>query len=120
MRIKNYLPYLLALLPQVIFSQYLLVVLTTVLIGFLAAWFIEGRRVFLRMLGIQFVFFLVLFLVFQANISYLGQIMSNLKMPAIIVPILFVLFNTLNLAILFFFGYKVARMITGQKPAVTR
>ncbi|MEL6941236.1 MAG: hypothetical protein AAFO82_01085 [Bacteroidota bacterium] len=109
--LKNNIPFLLALLPQILFSNYMLVLITTIGIGFLGAWLIEGNRVFLKMLVLQLVFFSILFLLKKDNILYLDQVIQNLELPSVIVPILFILFNTLNIAILFFFGYKFQRLL---------
>ncbi len=103
--------FLLALLPQLLFKEYFLTLISTIIIGAIAGWFINEKRVFLKMLLVQFIFFSILFIVKRSSIFYLDQVMDNLELPYFLMPLFFIVFNSLNIAILFYFGYKLCKLI---------
>lgn len=109
--IKNWLPFLIALVPQILFENYNYVLVLTIVIGFLAGWFVTDRKIFTKMFLIQLVFFSALFYSTTKNIAYLNQVIENLGMPSFLIDIIFILFNTLNIAILFLFGYRLQKLI---------
>ncbi|AGC75274.1 hypothetical protein DDD_0147 [Nonlabens dokdonensis DSW-6] len=40
----------------------------------------------------------------------MNNVAENLGMPAFIIPVIFILFNTLNFSILFSFGYRLQKL----------
>lgn len=115
--IKSFLPLILALIPQFIFENYTLVVLFTVAVGFAGGWLLEDKKIFLKMALFQLIFFSILFFVSRGNVFYLNEVMQNLKLPLFLIPIVFILFNTLNVAILFLFGYRIQKLVFNTNPS---
>ncbi len=112
--IKNILPYLLATLPQIVLENYILMIAVTVIIGFFGGYVLEDKKVFLKILALQFLVFSILFFISRDHISYLDGVLTNLGMTTLLVPIVFITFNVLNISILFFFGYKLQNLVVYQ------
>ncbi|PZX38989.1 hypothetical protein LX97_02354 [Nonlabens dokdonensis] len=108
--IKNILPIAIALIPQIIFENYTYVLISIIIIGFISGWFLNDKKIFLKALILQLVFFTILYCITNKNISYLNNVAENLGMPAFIIPVIFILFNTLNFSILFSFGYRLQKL----------
>lgn len=107
----NYLPYLLALLPQFIFQNYTLVIIGTILTGLIAAYFVAATRVFGKMFIIELFAFTIVFFMLKDRVAYLNGVLNSFALPAIALSIIFPVFNALNIAILFFTGYKLGRLL---------
>ncbi|CAL2082516.1 hypothetical protein [Tenacibaculum sp. 190524A02b] len=116
-RIKNTLPFILALVPQLLFEKYIYVLIITIIIGFIGAWIQEDKKIFSKMLIIQLIFFSIIFYFTKDNISYLNNVAENLKLPAFLITIIFILFNTLNISILFLFGYRFQKLVFNNTPS---
>lgn len=116
-RIKNTLPFILALVPQLLFEKYIYVLIITIIIGFIGAWIQEDKKIFSKMLIIQLIFFSIIFYFTKDNISYLNNVAENLKLPAFLITIIFILFNTLNISILFLFGYRLQKLVFNNTPS---
>lgn len=109
--IKKIIPYLLATLPQILIENYTLIVVFTIITGFFGGYILESKKVFFKILLIQFFVFSILFFISRDHIFYLDVVLENLGMTKILAPILFITFNVLNISILFFFGFKLQNLI---------
>lgn len=109
--IKNILPFIILLFPQVIFENYTYILVSTITIGFICGRVLDDKNVFLKALIFQFIFFTMLFYITNKNIFYLNNIAENLGLSTLLIPVVFVLFNSLNISILFLFGYKLNKLI---------
>lgn len=113
--ILNYIPYLLVVALQFIVENYTLLLLSIILIGFLASFKIERNKVFLKSFLIAFIVFITVFLIYQSRVDYIKELLVNLGLPSLFVFVFFPLVNALNTAILFFFGYKIGTLLTKKK-----
>lgn len=109
--VKNILPIIIALIPQIIFENYTYTLVSIIVIGFISGWFLHDKKVFLKSLIFQLVFFTILYYLTNNNIFYLNNVAENLGLPTLVIPIIFVLFNILNFSILFSFGYRLQKLI---------
>jgi len=116
--ILNYLPYIVVLITQFLINNYTIILLTTILIGFIAAFTIERKRVFLKSFLIAIVVFTTVFLIYQSRIEYLKGILENLGLSSVLIYVLFPLFNALNTAILFLIGYKIGVLFNERKKHI--
>ncbi|AXG70232.1 hypothetical protein KORDIASMS9_02471 [Kordia sp. SMS9] len=112
--IKEYLLYFMAVLPQIFLEDYYIILLATVSIGFIAGYLIQSKKVFLKMMIIQLIVISILFYLHHDRIAYIETILQNLGLSLILIPVIFIVFNTLNIAILFFFGYKIQDLIASN------
>ncbi|TRX31767.1 hypothetical protein FNW52_18310 [Flavobacterium sp. ZT3R18] len=115
--ILNYLPYIVVLLAQFLINNYTIILLITILTGFIAAFKIEHKRVFLKCFIIGFVVFTIVFLIYESRVAYVKDLFVNLGLSGLFIYVLFPLFNALNTAILFFFGYKIGTLVLERKLA---
>lgn len=113
--ILNYLPFVVALLAQFLINNYTVIVLFTILTGFVAAFRIERKRVFLKSFLTGVVVLTIVFLVYQSRVEYLKGLLVNLELPSVLIYVFFPLFNALNTAILFFFGYKIGTFVLERR-----
>lgn len=113
----NYLPYVVVLLAQFLINNYTIILLITILTGFVAAFKIEHKRVFLKCFLLGVVVFTTVFLIFESRVAYVNDLLVNLGLPGFFIYVFFPLFNALNTAILFFFGYKIGTLILEKKLA---
>ncbi|WP_209405586.1 hypothetical protein [Pseudozobellia sp. WGM2] len=109
--IKYTLPFITALFPQVLFENYTFILVCTIVIGFIGGWFLTDRNVFLKMIISQLIFFGILFYTANKNISYLDHVVENLGLSTFLIDVTFILFNTLNISLLFLFGFKFQKLI---------
>lgn len=109
--IKNVLPIVIALIPQIAFENYTYTLVSVIIIGFISGWFLNDKKVFLKALIFQLVFFAILYYLTKNNIFYLNNVAENLGLPTLVIPIIFILFNILNFSILFSFGYRLQKLI---------
>lgn len=116
--ILNYLPYIVVLIAQFLINNYSIILITTILIGFIAAFTIERKRVFLKSFLIAIVVFTTVFLIYQSRIEYLKGILENLGLSSVLIYVLFPLFNALNTAILFLIGYKIGVLFNERKKHI--
>lgn len=116
--ILNYLPYIVVLIAQFLINNYAIILITTILIGFIAAFTIERKRVFLKSFLIAIVVFTTVFLIYQSRIEYLKGILENLGLSSVLIYLLFPLFNALNTAILFLIGYKIGVLFNDRKKHI--
>lgn len=110
--IINYLPYCIAIVLQFIIPSYFLIVLLTVLIGIISAFFIKRRRVFIRSFSLTFLIFMLVFILYQSRIVYMGDVIASIGLPSITLYILFPLFTALNVSILFYTGYVLGTLFS--------
>ncbi|MEM0578409.1 hypothetical protein [Flavobacterium polysaccharolyticum] len=113
--ILNYLPFVVVLLAQFLINDYNIIVLFTILTGFVAAFIIERKRVFLKCFFIGIVLFTMVFLIYESRVDYLKALLVNIGFSSVLIYVFFPLFNALNTAILFFFGYKIGVLISERK-----
>lgn len=109
--IKNTLPYFLGILPQFCFQNYTVIVFITILIGFLGGYLIKSSKVFIKIAVFQFFAFIIFYIICKENIAYLNDVFENLNLPVLLLPVLFTVFNVLNISILFFFGFRLQKLI---------
>jgi hypothetical protein len=110
-QLRKFSPLLLALPFQFLFQDYSWIVISTILAGFVAQLLTEDKRLFLKVFIIELVIFALIFMYFSNRISYLDHVFQNLRLPEFLIGGFFVAFNALNIATLFFMGYKVSSLI---------
>ncbi|MFW0739596.1 hypothetical protein [Flavobacterium sp. T12S277] len=115
--ILNYLPYIVVLLAQFFINNYNIIVILTILTGFVAAFKIENKRVFLKSFLVGLVAFTIVFLIYESRVEYVKDLLVNIGLPGLFIYVLFPLFSALNTAILFFIGYKTGRLVLERKLA---
>ena len=104
----KYLPYLLAVIPQILFKEYTWIVFSTIAIGFLSSLLIGRQQaVFLKIFIAELIVFGLLFFVSRDHVLYFDDVFKNLGISTALIPIVFIVFNVLNISLLFYFGYKV-------------
>ncbi|MEL6970386.1 MAG: hypothetical protein AAFZ63_01105 [Bacteroidota bacterium] len=107
---KKLLPgvfYLFALVPQFVFTQYEWMVAAVFLIGFCSAFAFRSGQVFWPLFIMQVLLTGIAFFLLGDRVSYLGDVLANFGIPAFALPILFVLFNALNVPLIFLFGRNI-------------
>ena len=67
--------------------------------------------VFIKMMMIELIVFSTTLFIFKDRIFYLNGILENLEIPEILLSICIPIFNSLNVAILFFTGYKLGNLL---------
>jgi hypothetical protein len=115
--ILNYLPYIVVLLAQFFINNYNIIVILTILTGFVAAFKIENKRVFLKSFLVGLVAFTIVFFIYESRVEYVKDLLVNIGLPGLFIYVLFPLFSALNTAILFFIGYKTGRLVLERKLA---
>ena len=110
-RLTNVMPYLVALIPQIVFHNYTFVLLSTILIGFISGWTLTIKGVFMKMAIVQLAFYSLLFLTNKSNIEYLNDVLGNFGLSSYLLPFLFIIFNTLNISFLFLLGRKIQKLL---------
>ncbi|WP_374175244.1 hypothetical protein [Flavobacterium tructae] len=113
--ILNYLPYIIVLLAQFLINNYTIILIFTILTGFVAAFKIENKRVFLKCFLIGLVVCTTVFLIYESRIGYIKDLIVNLGLSSLFIYVFLPLFNALNTAILFFFGYKIGTLVLERK-----
>lgn len=113
--ILNYLPYIVVLLAQFLINNYTAILILTIVTGFIAGFKIENKRVFLKCFLIGLVVSTTVFLIYESRVEYVKELLVNIGLSSIFIYVLFPLFNALNTAILFFFGYKIGTLILERK-----
>ncbi len=114
-KILNYLPYIVVLITQFLIDNYTIILISTILIGFIAAFRIEHKKVFLKSFVTAFIVFTTVFLIYQSRVDYVRDILVNLGLSSVFIYVFFPLLNALNTAILFFFGYKIGTLFIKKK-----
>ncbi|WP_299315150.1 hypothetical protein [uncultured Aquimarina sp.] len=113
-KVINYWPYLLALLPQFIFTNYTLIVVTVILIGFISGYAAKNKLVVVKMIILELIVFSIVLFVYKDRIFYLDEIFKNLEIPIIMLSIVVPVFNALNITVLFFMGYTLSSLLPGK------
>lgn len=113
--IINYLPYIVVLIAQFLINNYTAIILFTILIGFIAAFKIERKKVFLKCFIIGLILFTIVFLIYKARVEYINGLFINLGLSGAFIYVFFPLFNALNTAILFFLGYKIGTLVDDRR-----
>ncbi|OHT45874.1 hypothetical protein [Flavobacterium tructae] len=113
--ILNYLPYVVVLLAQFLINNYTVILILTIVTGFIAAFKIENKRVFLKCFLIGLVVATTVFLIYESRVEYVKELFVNIGLSSLFIYVLFPLFNALNTAILFFFGYKIGTLVLERK-----
>lgn len=113
--ILNYLPYVVVLLAQFLINNYTVILILTIVTGFIAAFKIENKRVFLKCFLIALVVATTVFLIYESRVEYVKELFVNIGLSSLFIYVLFPLFNALNTAILFFFGYKIGTLVLERK-----
>ncbi|OXB23739.1 hypothetical protein B0A80_09765 [Flavobacterium tructae] len=113
--ILNYLPYIVVLLAQFLINNYTVILILTIVTGFIAAFKIENKRVFLKCFLIGLVVATTVFLIYESRVEYVKDLLVNLGLSSLFIYVVFPLFSALNTAILFFFGFKIGTLILERK-----
>ncbi|BFM44001.1 hypothetical protein CFS9_26420 [Flavobacterium sp. CFS9] len=113
--ILNYLPYIVVLLAQFLINNYTVILILTIVTGFIAGFKIENKSVFLKCFLIGLVVSTTVFLIYESRVEYVKELLVNIGLSSLFIYVLFPLFNALNTAILFFFGYKIGTLILERK-----
>ncbi|GGG24288.1 hypothetical protein GCM10011344_26280 [Dokdonia pacifica] len=108
-------PYAICLLPQFFITDYLWYMIIIIAIGFLAKFVVRPKNVFVTLFVLELVTCAILFLVFNDRVFYLNGIFENLKLPALLSPVAFILFNAINMTVLFFTGYTLGKVVSIRK-----
>ncbi len=111
-KVINQWPFLIALLPQFFIDDYLWIIITVILIGSISRFFLKDKRVFIKMFVMELIVFSIIFFVFKDRVFYLHGTLESVGLPNILLSVLFILFNALNIAILFFAGYALSTLFT--------
>jgi CDP-diglyceride synthetase len=111
----NYLPFIVVLLAQFLINNYTIILIFTILIGFLAAFKIERKSVFLKNFIIGLIVFTAVFLLYESRVEYVKSLFVNLGLSSVFIYVMFPLFNALNTAILFAFGFKIGGLVADRK-----
>ena len=114
-KILNYLPYILVILIQFLMSNYSMILMTIILIGFVSPFTIKHRKVFLKTFLMALLVFTTVFLIYQSRLGYVKELLVNLGLPEFFVFVFFPVINALNTAILFFFGYSIGNLFARRK-----
>ena len=101
---KNYIFYILALIPQLIFTNYILVMVSTILIGFIGYSFIQQKHIFFKMFLFELLFFVIVLYFCHKNITYFYNVLKGFQISEIVVTMILILFNAINVAVLFYLG----------------
>ncbi|MHA7059721.1 hypothetical protein ACWGOQ_0021015 [Aquimarina sp. M1] len=118
-KVINYWPYFIALIPQFIFNDYIWIVISIIFIGFISQYSIKNNLVFIKMMIIELIVFSMILFIFSDRIFYLKGILENLEIPEILLSICIPIFNSLNVAILFFTGYKLGSLFVNKTKELT-
>lgn len=110
-KLINHWPYVMAILPQLIFTDYIWVIISTILIGSIAYYFIPAQKVFGKIFIIELVLFFILFFIVQDRVFYMKDVLKHFGLPTFILLVIFPFFNALNVGILFFTGYQISRLL---------
>ncbi|WP_428231974.1 hypothetical protein [Flavobacterium sp.] len=116
--ILNYLPYIVVLIAQFLINNYTIILIFTILAGFIAAFKIEHKNVFWKCFIMGIIVFTTVFLIYESRVDYLKGLFVNMGLSSGFIYVFFPLFNALNTAILFFFGYKIGALMYGRKSLV--
>lgn len=114
-KILNYLPFIVVLIPQFLINNYIIILLFTILIGFLSFFTIERKRVFLKCFLFGIAVFTTVFLIYESRVDYVNGLLINLGLSRLFIYVVFPVFSALNTTILFFFGYKTAQLFFDKK-----
>ncbi|MEO7976398.1 hypothetical protein [Flavobacterium sp.] len=114
-KILNYLPFIVVLLAQFLINNYTIILIFTILIGFMAGFKIERKRVFLKHFIIGLIVFTAVFLLYESRVVYVKSLFVNLGLSSVFIYVLFPLFSALNTAILFAFGFKFGVLVADRK-----
>ena len=99
-KILNYLPYILVVLIQFLVNNYTVILVSIILIGAIASFKIERKRVFLKSFLIALIVFATVFLIYQSRVDYVKGLLVNLGLPGGFIYVLFVLSNNESLLLL--------------------
>jgi hypothetical protein len=75
--------------------------------------------VFFKMFVLELITISVVYFVYENRVLYLSGVFENLNISETFVPISFLIFNALNISILFFFGYKISSLLLNKKNKIT-
>ena len=114
-KILNYLPFTVVLIAHFLINNYTILLIFIILTGFVAAFKIERKTVFLKNFIIGLVVFTAVFLIYESRVEYVKSFFVNLELSSVLIYVLFPLFNALNTAILFAFGFKIGILIADRK-----
>lgn len=105
--IIKYIPYIVVVLPQLFITNYILIIITTVLIGAIFSFYIQQEKTFLKVFVTSLISFLLLYFIFQDRVQYVVDMLGNLSLPKILALVIFPVFSALNTSILFNLGNKI-------------
>lgn len=115
--ILNYLPFIVVIIAQFLVNNYIMILIFTILIGFLASFKIERKRVFLKSFIIGLVVFTTVFLIYESRVDYINGLLVNIGLSRFFIYVLFPVFSALNMSILFYCGYKTGQLLFDKKVA---
>ncbi len=113
-RIAGQLLFFAAIIPQYVFPKYEWVVVSTCVIGFLTQLLIPNGKVFFKILIWELFSYSIMFMLFKNRIFYLDLVVENLGLNKILVPVTFIIFNTLNISLIFYFGYIISNLLLNK------
>ena len=113
--IQTFIPYVIALLPQFLFENYLVIVFTTFIMGLISYTFVIRKYVFLKIFSLELILFSIIFQFFKDRVHYVDYLLLTIGDISFLKTIFFSFFNALNIAVLFYFGYLIARLFRSLK-----
>lgn len=108
----NYLPYIIIVGLQFVMPNYTLLMLSTILVGIVASFYIKSKNIFLKSFILTFVVFVITFFIYKSRVLYMGSILNSFGLPAYSLYLIFPIFNALNVSILFLMGHKLGTMFS--------
>ena len=118
-KVFNHWLYIVAILPQFVFEDYLWITIIVILTGWISRYFLKDKRVFIKLFILELIVFATVFFIYNDRIFYLKGVLDNLELPTILLSITFLLFNALNISILFFTGYTLNSLILNKTKIIT-
>lgn len=103
----NYLPYIIIVGLQFVIPNYTLLMISTILVGVVASFYIKNKSIFLKSFILTFVVFAVIFFIYKSRVLYMESILNSFGLPVYSLYLIFPVFNALNVSILFLVGHKL-------------
>lgn len=108
----NYLPYIIIIGLQFVIPNYTVLVLSTILVGLVASFYMPNKSVFLKSFLLTFIVFAIVFFIYKSRVLYMGAVLNSFGLPDYSLYLIFPVFNALNVAILFLVGHKLGTMFS--------
>ena len=105
----------LALIPQFFFDNYLMIVWSITFLGILFRYYFKRRNVFSKIFILETVTYSIFLFFTWDRLFYLPEIMLKFGISEYILIVILVVFNALNISVLFYTGYCVCDLLIKLK-----